>query len=370
MAAAVSPAQLSALKTQLGALKQTTFIAFADPTASYTAEFENGPLVLSLAMDKTGKIVGLGMKPAEVKATPLADDPNLTETPVLLKVMSASLSGTLAIPKNTTGKIPVVLIIAGSGPTDRDGNNPAGVSSNTYKMLASALGKNGIATLRYDKRLIGKSPSTTKEKDLRFEDYSDDAIALINMLHEDARFSKIIVLGHSEGSLVGMLASADQPVSGYISVAGAGDRIDKILNVQLKDQPDYIKNGFKKIMDSLARGKFTDNVDPGLYSILRPSVQHYMLSWMMHDPTVEIKRLKIPILIIQGTTDIQVTVGDAQKLKKAKSDATLLIIPGMSHILKEGPADKAANAATYKDPNLPLKPELVTGIVDFIKKIK
>jgi pimeloyl-ACP methyl ester carboxylesterase len=190
------------------------------------------------------------------------------------------------------------------------------------------------------------------------------------MLHDDARFSKIIVLGHSEGSLIGMLASADQPVSGYISVAGAGERIDKIITTQLKDQPDYIKSGFKTILDSLVRGKFTDKVDPALYSLMRPSVQPYMLSWMRHDPAVEIRKLKIPVLIIQGTTDIQVTVGDAEKLKKAKSDATLLIIPGMSHILKEGPADKAENAATYKDPNLPLKPELVTGIVDFIKKLK
>jgi pimeloyl-ACP methyl ester carboxylesterase len=372
MRAAVSKEQIGQLKNQLGTLNQITFTAFTAPTATYNAAFQNGPLVVSLSLNKENQIIGLGFRPAEHVATPTVsnDDPALTETPISLKVFTGNISGTLTMPKNASGKIPVVLIIAGSGPTDRDGNSVLGVSGYTYKLMANALGKNGIASLRYDKRGVGKSITSTKEKDMRFEDYADDAIALVGMLHNDERFSKVIVMGHSEGSLVGMLASDDQPVNGYISLAGAGDRIDKIMIEQMKSKPDFLQDAFKIIVDSLRKGKFTDRVDPSLYSLIRPSAQPYILSWMMHDPIREIKKLKIPILIVQGTTDIQVSVSDAEKLKKAKSDATLLIIPGMNHVLKEAPADREKNAETYKDPNLPLKPELVTGVVGFINKLK
>lgn len=361
------------LKTQLGPLNQTTFTGIVPPVATYNANFQNGSLVLRLSLNSANQIIGLLLQPAEVKATPstTADDPSLTETPILQKTLSGNISGTLTMPKNVTSKIPVVLIIAGSGPTDRDGNSPKlGLNGYTYKLLANALGKNGIASLRYDKRLVGQSVSTTKEKELRFEDYADDAIALVGLLHDDPRFSKVIVLGHSEGSLIGMMASYEEPVDGFISVAGAGDRADILLTNQMKSQPQFIADGFKTILDSLKRGKFTDRVDPALYAIARPDVQPYLLSWMMHDPVREIKKLKIPVLIIQGTTDLQVTVADANKLKKAKSDATLSIIPGMNHVLKEAPNDRDKNLETYKNPNLPLKPQLVTDIVAFINKIK
>ncbi|QKJ29312.1 alpha/beta hydrolase [Mucilaginibacter mali] len=372
MQAGLKPEQVAQLKTQLGTLNQTTFVSFTEPTAIYKAAFQNGELMLSLSLNKSNKMIGLGLTPAQAQtaAKAAADDPNIVESPVSLKVFTGNISGTLALPKNVNGKVPVVLIIAGSGPTDRDGNSTLGVSGNTYKMMASALGKNGIASLRYDKRMIGQSTTTTKEKDLRFEDYADDAIALVGMLSSDARFSKVIVMGHSEGSLVGMMASADQPVAAFISLSGAGDRADKILTDQMKSKPDFVQEAFKTIMDSLKRGKFTDRVDPSLYALARPSVQPYLLSWMMHDPIREIKKLKIPVLIVQGTTDIQIGVADAEKLKKAKSDATLLIIPGMNHVLKEAPADREKNIETYKDPNLPLKPELVTGVVGFINKLK
>lgn len=362
----------SQLKTQLGALNQTTFTSISQGAAAYDAVFQNGELVLRLSLNNTNQIIGLLLQPAAVKTATATtpDDPNLIETPVVQKIFSGTISGTLAMPKNASGKIPVVLIIAGSGPTDRDGNNPIGVNSNSYKMLATALGKNGIASLRYDKRLIGKSVSSTKEKDLRFDDYAEDAIALIGTLHDDARFSKVIVLGHSEGSLIGMLASVDQPVSGFISVAGAGDRGDKIMTEQLKSKPQFISDGFKVILDSLKKGKLTDRVDPALYSIARPSIQPYLASWMAREPIREIKKLKIPVLIVQGTTDMQITVGDAEKLKKAKSDATLVIIQGMNHVLKDAPADKEKNQATYQDPNLPLNTELVSSIVGFINKLK
>ena len=127
----------------------------------------------------------------------IAIDPSLSESPVTVKTLAGSISGSLVIPKNVSGKIPIVLIVADAGFTDRDGNNPkAGITGNTYKLLANDLGIKGIATLRYDKRMVGESVSSTKESQLRMDDYSDDAVSLINMLNDDPRFSKIVLFGH------------------------------------------------------------------------------------------------------------------------------------------------------------------------------
>ncbi|WPU95468.1 alpha/beta hydrolase [Mucilaginibacter sabulilitoris] len=366
------------LKEQLGNLVDADFMKYEAPLAYYKATFQKNTFLLNLSVNSKNQFTGLLLKPYQAPAkttesavSTLPTDPSITESPVSLKTLSGSIAGTLAMPKNVNGKIPVVMIIAGSGPTDRDGNSPKlGLSANTYKMIANELGKNGFASLRYDKRLVGQSVSSTKESELRFEDYIEDAVGLINLLNDDQRFSKIIILGHSEGSLIGMMAAYEQPIKAFISVAGAGDSADKIMTEQMKSQPQWIADGFNRMLDSLKRGKTTDNIDPALYSVARPSVQKYLMSWFRYNPTREIKKIKIPILIVQGTTDLQVTVADADKLKKAKSDAVLAIIPGMNHVLKEAPADKAANIATYNQPDLPLKPEFVKALISFLNKEK
>ncbi|WP_374951268.1 alpha/beta fold hydrolase [Mucilaginibacter sp.] len=362
----------SQLKAQLGTLNQAEPVEYIAPTAIYKAVFANATFLLNISLNNQNKLIGIFFKPYKDPFVTIPVDPSLTESPVALKTLSGTVSGTLSLPKDATGKLPVVLIIAGSGPTDRDGNNNQGsLSGNTYKMLANELGKNGIASLRYDKRGIGQSVSSTKPKEMRFDDYVDDAVGLINMLNDDSRFSKIVVLGHSEGSLVGMLACRDQPAKAFISIAGAGQPADKIMTEQMKAQPQYIADNFKLMLDSLKKGKFTDKIDPKIYAIAGPDMQPYLASWFRYDPARELKKIKLPMLILQGTTDIQVTVADAEKLKKAApSDAKLVIIPGMNHVLKEAPADKALNTATYTKPNLPLKPELVSSIVDFVKGLK
>jgi len=367
------------LKSQLGNLEQADFVKYEAPLAYYKAVFQKNTFLLNLSVNSQTKFTGLLLKPYQAPANTntapasptIATDPSVIESPVTLKTFSGSISGTLAMPKNAADKIPVVLIIAGSGPTDRDGNSPKlGLTSNTYKMIANELGKNGYASVRYDKRLVGQSVSSTKETELRFEDYVDDAVGLINMLNDDQRFSKIIILGHSEGSLVGMMAANDQPVKAFISVAGAGDSADKIMTEQMKSKSQLISDGFNRMLDSLKRGKITENIDPSLYPYARPSIQKYLMSWFRYNPIREIRKIKIPILIVQGTTDLQVTVADAEKLKKAKSDAVLAIIPNMNHVLKEAPADRDKNTATYNEPDLPLKPEFVKAMISFLNKVK
>ncbi|WP_426670971.1 alpha/beta hydrolase [Mucilaginibacter sp. McL0603] len=290
-----------------------------------------------------------------------------SETPITYKNLSGTVSGTLTMPENASGKIPVVLIIADSGPTDRNGNNEqAGIHGNTYKLLAEGLSKSGIASVRYDKRMVGQSKTGNKPEDLRFDDYVDDAVGLIDMLSDDQRFSKVVVLGHGEGSLVSMLAARDQPAKMVISVNATSEQGDKFITEQLKSKPQFIQDEFKRVLDSLKKGKTIDNVDLALYFIASPAKQKYLMSYCRYAPIRVIKIVKVPMLIIQGTTDVQISVADADKLKKAKSDAIQITIPGMNHILKEAPADKDQNMATYDKPELPLKTELVPDLVKFI----
>lgn len=300
-------------------------------------------------------------------ANPVADS-SFTETPMVLHTATGDIFGTLTVPNNFS-KGEVALIIAGSGPTDRNGNNPV-MKNNSLQMLAYGLAANNIASLRYDKRGIAESKTAmTAEADLRFENYINDAKDWIALLKKDKRFSKLVVIGHSEGSLIGMIA-AYQLADGYVSIAGAGRSADKILKEQLDKQPQNVKDLSFPIIDSLAQGKTVTKVDPMLFSLFRPSVQPYIISWFRYDPQVEIKKLSIPVLVAQGTSDIQVSTEDAQLLSKANSHAQLLLIDGMNHIFKIIDGDRNANIASYSNPSLPISDKLVTGIVSFIKKMK
>lgn len=306
---------------------------------------------------------------AQVLASPT--DPAVTESPVTLKTMGCTLAGTLTMPKNPSGKIPVVLIVPAAGSINRDGNDASvGVNTNAYQMLAYALGEAGIASLRYDKRMVGQTTSEDKEKNLTFDDYVDDATSLLNMLADDERFSKIIVAGHGQGALVGMLATNQEPVKGYISLEGAADPEYIMLTNSMKSQPDYKANDIKRMLDSLKKGKTWDKIDISLYPIARPSLQPLIMSWCRFEPAREIKKLKMPVLIVQGNTDLEVPLDNGVKLKAAKSNAIYAVIRGMNFELKAATPDRDKNLATYNDPNLPLHPDLAKALTDFIQGLK
>ncbi len=288
-----------------------------------------------------------------------------SEINIVLKTETGNIEGTLMMPVAKL-PVPVALIIAGSGPTDRNGNNPM-MTNNSLKMIATGLANQGIASLRYDKRGIAASKDArSNENDMRFEMYVLDAIAWVKLLKNDKSFNEVVVIGHSEGSLIGMIASRDANVDKFISLEGAGLPADKIIREQLTNQPPVVLAQSTPILDELVKGNTVENVPPMLNALFRPSVQPYMISWFKYDPQKEIAKLTKPVLIVQGTTDIQVSVSDADSLYAAKPDAKLAIIQGMNHILKNADADRTKNMLTYRDPNLPLSEELIKTMGDFI----
>ncbi|MBY0416378.1 MAG: alpha/beta hydrolase, partial [Bdellovibrionales bacterium] len=202
------------------------------------------------------------------------------------------------------------------------------------------------------------------ESELRFDDYVQDAQDWITLLKKDKRFPNITIIGHSEGSLVGMIASRD--ASQFISIAGVGQSADKTLKEQLSAQPKEMKDMCFPIIDSLKQGKLVENVNPVLNSLFRPSVQPYLISWFKYDPQVEIKKLSIPTLIIQGTNDIQVTVNDAKNLSIAIPKAQLVLIEKMNHIFRIVEGDRQVNIETYNNALLPISDKMITEIMKFI----
>ena len=294
-----------------------------------------------------------------------SSDTTFTESQRELKISSGTLYGTLTMPhKFTSGT--VVLLISGSGPTDRNGNSPS-MENNSLLQVAHGLANAGIASLRFDKRGIGASDNVaTKEEDLRFDNLVADVTGWIDQLMSEKQFKKLVIAGHSEGSLVGMLAARDKAHQ-FISIAGAGEPAGEIIRKQLSPQPQQVKDIAYPILDSLNTGVTVSNTPPMLAVLFRASVQPYLISWFKYNPAAEIKKLKIPVLIIQGTTDIQVKEADAKKLAEAKPDAKLLIIPGMNHVLKIAVPDVSENLKTYNNPSLPLADGLLSGIIQFIK---
>jgi pimeloyl-ACP methyl ester carboxylesterase len=297
---------------------------------------------------------------------------------ITLKTITGDLFGTLELPSQTP-PVPVALIIAGSGPTDRDGNS-AGLpgKNDSLKMLASGLALQGIASLRYDKRGIAASAAAkTDEADIRFETMIADAVSWLQMLQTDPRFDEIVVIGHSEGSLIGMAAAKEAGIDGFISLEGAGYPASQILMTQLKTQltPPLLAS-VETIINQLTAGEAVTTLPepisqvPALAAMFRDSIQPYLISWFQYDPAQTLATLSIPILIIQGTADLQVSQNDADRLLEANPSAKLALIENMNHVCKMVPAnDQPANLAAYSNPDLPLADGLIDTITSFVMQI-
>ena len=308
-------------------------------------------LLLSLCLISTGTVF------AQKKSTEL----NLATT-------KGTISGTL-LPagRNQT----VAIIIAGSGPTDRDGNNPLGVNANSYKLVAEGLTKQGIASLRYDKRGVGKSSSSgMKEADLRFEDYISDVKSWINYLIDSVKYKKVVLIGHSEGALLASIAGQNDRVTGVVMVSGMGRSFDEVIAEQIsKNAPLAIQQESQAIMDSLKAGKLVSDVPSYFNTLYRPSVQPYLISLLNYAPLAQASMLQKPVLILQGDADSQIQVKDAEALAGAVNQAKLVIIPKMDHVLKEV-VDPQKPLANYTNADGPLASGFLNALTDFIKNLK
>ncbi len=291
------------------------------------------------------------------------------EKNIILTTPTGDIHGVLLMP-DVEQPCPLVIIIAGSGPTDMDGNTiGSNIRNNSLKLLAEGLKEKGIASIRYDKRGIGKSQAAvTSEEELRFEHYIDDAAAWADMFSGDERFCTIAIAGHSEGSLIGMVAAQkSSSVNAYISIAGCGRPAYEVLEEQLERHPEQVQREAAAINKELCEGHTVENVPGYLAALYRKSVQPYLISWFRYDPAKEIAKLKIPVLILQGDKDLQVGTKDAEKLYSARIFSSFYIIEGMNHVLKHCESNEMLGQLdTYQNPKLPIKDELIEHIARFL----
>lgn len=279
-------------------------------------------------------------------------------------------TGTLLAPNQNSPAVPLVIIIQSSGQTDRDGNQ-AFAKNNAFKYLANNLAKNGIASYRYDKRIFQMREVGIREKEIRFDDFIEDAASIIKYFNEQERFYKIIVAGHGEGSLIGMLAAQQTNVDGFISLTAEGRPVDEVILDQVANQLPGLKENAANALKEMKEKGSTSSYDPVLEFVFNPELQPFLISWMKYDPAEEISELKIPALIVAGTLDSQVPVEDAELLKENNPEAELLIVKNMNHVLKDIEIDDdLVNAKSYNEPGRPLHPQLVPKLVEFINGIK
>src|SRR5258705_167496 len=317
--------------------------------------------VLSLAL------VALTLQHADTTAPAAA-----VESPYTIHSGALELGGTLTVPRAAAEKVPVVVIIAGSGPTDRNGNSLMGIRPNSYAQLAWRLAERGIATLRYDKRVLPATKGTVDITRLTLEDFAADARAAAESLAHDSRFSKVVLLGHSEGSALALIAARQgPPVAGVISVSGLGRPLGVVMREQLARQFDSATLvRYDTAMAQYLRGETPKDVPPMLAPLFVPINRSFMKSLSSFDPPAAIKAVRQPVLIVQGGRDLQVTVADAERLHAAKPDAQLIGVPLANHVLKQTPDPTLPGQwPTVQNPAVPIMPVVASAIADWIIKL-
>ncbi len=298
----------------------------------------------------------------ETETTDISEIHNWTET----DIQSGQLGGTYV---NAGENKPVVIIVPGSGPTDKDGNN-GGMTSNSLKFLAHDLAERGISSVRVDKRGLYSSSGAGNADEVSVEIYAQDYRNWVKAVTTETGRNCAYLLGHSEGGLMVSVAAAGQDnVCGVITVASPGFPLSDVLRKQLSDNPANapILEDALKAIDQLESGQKVDvsAMHPALLQLFAPTVQGYLISLFQVDPGEALAKTDVPNLVIQGSHDIQVSVEDARRLSKM-SGAELVILDGISHVLKTAPSDRMANIASYNSPDTPIDPGIVSGIADFI----
>ena len=278
--------------------------------------------------------------------------------------INENIYGSIVEPKIRSNSS-LVIFIGGSGPIDRDGNQSF-MKCDMFKKLAYSLSKKGISSFRYDKRVVTQIRKGKLDKKITFDDFVSDAIAIIDFF--ESKYNSIVIAGHSQGSLVGLL-SINEGVSGFISLSGAGRTIDMVIEDQISKTAPMLLEDTKKIFKILRSGKITEDFPLPLYSLFNIEIQPFMISWMQYDPKKIIAKIPIPSLIINGDNDLQVDEKEAKLLYNSAQNSEILIVKNMNHVLVEIEGDELKNVKSYNNPELKISEIVIEKMIEFIETL-
>ena len=295
-------------------------------------------------------------------------DSGFVEEPFDVTSSGLLLPGTLTRPTETSGPIPIAVIVVGSGPTDRNGNGPL-VQTDMYAQLAHGLARRGVASVRYDKRGIGPSMFTVDHTALTLDDFVGDVMTVAGAVAADSQYSSVYLVGHSEGAgLVLQAANRGAPVAGIAMLSGLGRPLQDVIHDQFLLLTDSLT--VQKIDEAFERfleGEDVADAPEVARPLLAPVYRRLIASMAAYDPEAEIARATVPVLIVQGAMDLQVLEEDAERLHAAQPAAEMILLPNANHVLKAASTrEPAAQMATYQDRSIPIVSEVVDGIADWI----
>jgi pimeloyl-ACP methyl ester carboxylesterase len=364
-----------------------SLLPLAVEVAGDTGRVELGGVAFQVRFDSTGWVAELEV-PAQGLVVSRRDDVALSppsrvpradtlapagvhEEPFLIEGGGARVIGTLTLPA-VPGPVPVALIVPGSGAVDRNGNAPPALRSNLYAQLAWRLAERGVASLRYDKRGIGASAAGVDLAMTTFDDFAEDVVAGARSLAQDERFRQVVILGHSEGGWLAIRAAArGAPVRGIALLAAPGRPFVDLLRDQLAQQLDSLALArFDSAMALYLRGELPVGLPSYLEPLFRPVNQRFTISIAAYDALAELRRLDLPVLVVQGDRDVQVGLADAQALAGAARQSQFIRLEEANHLFKAAArADRLAQLALYADPTAPVVPALVEAILDWMARI-
>jgi len=276
-----------------------------------------------------------------------------------------TLYGTLA--KADGRKDEVVVLIAGSGPTDRD-NNSLILSGKMdgFLQLSHALNQEGYSVFRYDKRVAGKSRDSFGPHDMVFDDFVEDAILVVEEMQKNG-YEKIHLVGHSQGALVAIRVAQEKSVASVTHLCGPSKHIDETFLRQLEILPKDLYEEAVEHFDTVRRGQEIGLVSEELEPYFSDRTAPFLLNWMQYNPVEEAKAVQAPILFLAGGQDTQVLAEDLEDFQAVLENETYQVIPNMNHVLKSVQSDRE-NQATYQDPSFPVDPILVETLANFFSR--
>lgn len=290
-----------------------------------------------------------------------------------------SLAGTISKPANATGRLPAVILLGGSGPTDRD-ETAFGIP--IFGQVANALADAGFMVLRYDKRGVGQSGGRTESA--RLDDYAEDAKAAIKTMSDrkDVDRKRIAVVGHSEGGWIAMLASSkNDRVSavGLIATVGVtGQELNLyqvVHGLERSGRPENEQQSTidlqKQIQQAVVTGKGWEAINvPD--SVKRQADTPYFQSFLTFDPAKHMKDVDQPLLIVQGERDMQVPPSNADQLetlarsRKKNVPVDKIKVPGINHLLVPAMTGEVEEYGRLADRQV--SPAVTTALIEWLRR--